>query len=341
MTTPSFVLPAELEATEPAEVRGGGRGDVRLLASWRGSGLLEHHRFADLPNLLRAGDLLVVNTSATLPASLPALAPDGDELRLHLSTPLPGTAWLTEVRRGFGPDATDREGQVLVLPAGGRAHLLARHAPGSRLWLTELLLPGSTVAEYLLRHGEPIRYSYVKHPWPLSSYQNVYAAEPGSAEMASAGRAFTPELITALVTRGIGVAPLLLHTGVSSQESHEPPYPERFAVPLDTARKANATRTAGGRVVAVGTTVVRALETVVDASGEIHPGQGWTELMVTPDAGVRAVDGLITGWHEPEATHLLILEAVAGAELLERCYQEALANGYLWHEFGDVHLVLP
>ncbi len=339
--TPAFVLPPELEATEPAEVRGKGRDDVRLLASWRSNGRIEHHRFTELPDLLNAGDLVVVNTSATLPASLPALAADGTEVRLHLSTPLPGTAWLTEVRRGPKPDPTDRDGEVLMLPAGGQARLLARHAPGSRLWLTELTLPGATVADYLLRHGEPIRYGYVKHPWPLSSYQNVYAREAGSAEMASAGRAFTPELITALVAGGVGVAPLVLHTGVSSQESHEPPYPERFAVPIDTARKVNATHAGGGRVIAIGTTVVRALETVADVARQVHPGHGWTELMVTPDAEVHAVDGLITGWHEPEATHLLMLEAVAGADLLEQCYREALATGYLWHEFGDVHLVLP
>jgi S-adenosylmethionine:tRNA ribosyltransferase-isomerase len=128
---------------------------------------------------------------------------------------------------------------------------------------------------------------------------------------------------------------------VASPEASEPPYPERYRVPAPTARLVNVTRADGGRVVAIGTTVVRALETVADRRGEVHPGEGWTELIVTPERGVRAVDGLLTGWHEPEASHLAMLEAVAGRELLERSYAAGLAEGYLWHEFGDVHLVLP
>ncbi len=349
---PTFVLPHELEATEPAEVRGSGRDDVRLLVAHRGTGALEHHRFPELPELLEAGDLLVVNTSATVPAALAALDPAGVEVQVHLSGALPGSVWLAEVRRlvgpegrgGTAPDPTDRSGETLLLPGGGRAHLLGRFAPGSRLWLTDLELPTCArgdVDRFLGAYGEPIRYGYVTRSWPLDAYQNVYASVPGSSEMASAGRAFTPELITRLIARGVDLAPLVLHTGVSSQESHEPPYPERYDVPLDTARRVNATRAAGGRVIAIGTTVVRALETVADATGQVHPGRGWTELMVTPATGVRAVDGLLSGWHEPEATHLLMLEAVGGAELVGRSYDAALAEGYLWHEFGDLHLLLP
>jgi S-adenosylmethionine:tRNA ribosyltransferase-isomerase len=172
-------------------------------------------------------------------------------------------------------------------------------------------------------------------------YQNVYAIEPGSAEMPSAGRPFTAEVITRLVAKGVGVAPLVLHTGVSSLEAHEPPYPEQFRVSAQTAHAVNDTHRQGGRVIAVGTTVVRALETVVDERGHVHPGEGWTETIITPMSGVRAVDGLLTGWHEPEASHLDMLDAVAGRPLVERSYEAALAEGYLWHEFGDVHLVLP
>jgi S-adenosylmethionine:tRNA ribosyltransferase-isomerase len=111
-------------------------------------------------------------------------------------------------------------------------------------------------------------------------------------------------------------------------------------VPDFTAQRVNATHAMGRRVIAIGTTVVRALESAVDGDGVVHPFDGWTDLVVTPERGVRAIDGLLTGWHEPEASHLLMLEAVAGRELLERSYDASLAEGYLWHEFGDVHLVL-
>ena len=214
------------------------------------------------------------------------------------------------------------------------------YAGGPRLWLARVDGPGPLGAA-LAAHGHPIRYGYVRNDWPLSDYQTVWATEPGSMEMPSAGRPFTPELITRLVAAGVLVAPLTLHTGVSSPERHEAPYPERYEVPEATARVVNAVRGWGGRVVAVGTTVVRALETAVDADGSVNAGAGWTGLVVTPERGVRAVDGLITGWHEPQASHLQLLEAVAGRDLLTRCYDEALAGGYLWHEFGDSHLILP
>jgi S-adenosylmethionine:tRNA ribosyltransferase-isomerase len=194
----------------------------------------------------------------------------------------------------------------------------------------------------LARHGKPIRYGYVDQPWPLTAYQNVYATEPGSAEMPSAGRPFTPEVITRLVAKGVGVTPIILHTGVASLEADEVPYPERVRVPTVTARRVNATRQAGGRVIAVGTTVVRALESSFDPQlGGARPLDGWTELIVCAERGVRMVDGMLTGWHEPRASHLLMLEAVAGRPLLELSYSASLAAGYLWHEFGDMHLILP
>ncbi len=165
--------------------------------------------------------------------------------------------------------------------------------------------------------------------------------EIGSAEMPSAGRAFTPELITRLVAQGVQIVPLLLHTGVASLEAHEPPYEEFYRVPTETARAVNTARAAGRRVVAVGTTVVRALETVTDADGATHPGEGWTRLVVTPARGIHAVNAMLTGLHEPRASHLAMLEALAGRAHLQRTYAEALRERYLWHEFGDLHLILP
>src|SRR5919197_1368489 len=297
---PEDSVPALLELLEgdtTPEERGLARDDVRMLVA-RGDGRLVHARARDLPDFLDPGDLVVINTSATLPAALPARRADGMQLELRLSTPLPGVAaerraegagracearWVVELRRGEDPFSGARTGDALDLPAGARAHLEAPYLSGPRLWAARLELPEPLMA-YLARHGAPIRYRYVPTAHPLADYQTAYAVEPGSAEMPSAGRPLTPAVLTALVAKGVSVAPLILHTGVSSPE----------------------------------------------------PGEGWTALVVTPERGVRAVDGLITGWHEPEASHLDMLHAVAGRRLVERSYAAALQAGYLWHEFGDL-----
>jgi S-adenosylmethionine:tRNA ribosyltransferase-isomerase len=323
--------PVRLEAYEPPEVRGHGRDDVAMLVSARHDLELVDARFRDLPRFLEAGDLLVVNTSATLAASLPA-----NGLELRLSTQVGPDRWLVELRTSAGERFRGgREGLLVPLPGGRSAELLAPHT-GGRLWLARVPID----EEYLRRHGRPIRYGYVPQEWPLEAYQTVFAREPGSAEMPSAGRPFSAELVTELVTSGVVVAPLTLHTGVSSPERGEAPYPERYDVPASTAGLVNAVHEWGGRVIAVGTTVVRALETVAAPDGTVTGRRGWTSLVVTPERGVRAVDGLLTGWHEPESSHLRMLEAIAGPELLRRSYCAAHARGYLWHEFGDLHLIL-
>jgi S-adenosylmethionine:tRNA ribosyltransferase-isomerase len=339
----AFELPGRLEAHEPPEARGLARDEVRMLVASRTDAEISHRGVRDLPAVLAPGDVLAINTSATLPAALTAVCADGSELDLHLSTPDPsGVAhrWIVELRRDRLPFRAGRAGESLVLPAGGRARLLAPYLSGARLWIAELRLPES-LPGFLARHGRPIRYRHAPGAWPLEDYQTVFASEPGSAEMPSAGRPFTAELVTALVARGIAVAPLVLHTGVSSLEQGERPYPERFVVPPATARLVNAARAEGGRVIAVGTTVVRALETVARPDGSVEPGGGWTHLVVCPERGVRAVDGLLTGWHEPTSSHLRLLEAVGGPSIVRRSYAAALAHGYLWHEFGDAHLILP
>ena len=346
-----FVLPAELEATEPVEVRTGRRDAVRLLVS-RGDQPPTHERFTDLPSLLDPGDLLVVNTSRTLPAAVSGVLvagggrePTEREVVVHFSTELPTGLWLVELRTpgvpASRPMTEDVTGARVELDGGGAVDLLARFTGSNRLWISTPQLPvGVTVADHLTAHGRPIRYHYVPQDWPIDAYDTVFATVPGSAEMPSASRPFTTELVTDLVVAGVGVSPVLLHTGVSSAESHEPPFPERFSVPRVTADRVHATRAAGGRVVAVGTTVVRALESAVDDRAIVHPASGWADVVVTPERGVRAVDGLITGWHEPEASHLLMLEAVAGRSALAAAYDAAIAERYLWHEFGDVHLIL-
>jgi S-adenosylmethionine:tRNA ribosyltransferase-isomerase len=333
-------LPVQREAHEPPEARGLARDAVRMLVATPDG--LTHARARDLPHHLRAGDVLVVNTSATLPAALAARREDGVQLRLHLSAPCGGDGrWVVELRDGDARFDGGRAGERLALPGGAHATLLAPYLTAARLWLAQIDTAQRPLLEYLAAHGAPIRYGYVMREWPLADYQTIFATHPGSAEMPSAGRPFTPALVTTLVARGVAVVPLTLHTGVSSQEAGEPPYPERYRVPAATARLVNAARAGGGRAVAVGTTVVRALETVARADGTVQPGSGWTRHVVTPAGGVRAIDGLLTGWHEPAATHLLMLEAVGGRALVADSYRAALQAGYRWHEFGDVHLILP
>jgi S-adenosylmethionine:tRNA ribosyltransferase-isomerase len=333
-------FPLALEAHEPPEVRGEGRDDVALLVARRHDLELVHARFRELPRFLSAGDLLVVNVSATLPAALETRL-GGKPLQLWLSTPTLDGTWVVELRtsdrRPFPrPPLPAR----LDLPGGVDAELVARFAGSDRLAVARVEL-GEPLEDYLRRYGQPVRYGYVPERWPLAAYQTVFAREPGSAEMPSAGRPFTAELVTELVARGILLAPVILHTGLSSPERDEPPSPERFHVPAPTAGLVNAVRSWNGRVIAVGTTVVRALETVAAADGSLSEGQGWTSLAVTPERGLRAIDGLLTGWHESASSHLELLEAAAGAELLERSYRAALEHGYRWHEFGDLHLILP
>ena len=339
-----FTLPPGSDATAPPERRGVPRDGVRLLVAR--PGLVEHLRFHDVPEFLEPGDLVVVNTSATLPAAIDGRRADGRRAPVHVSTVLDDGDWVVEVRRPDenGPELAVTRGEILRLP--GTIHLrLTVPYPDptpvvSRLWRARADTTAS-LREYLSRHGRPIRYGYLRKRFPLADYQTVFATNPGSAEMPSAGRPFTASLVVRLITRGIVVAPVVLHAGVSSPEFHEPPTPERFQVSSTTARLVNHVRAVGGRVVAVGTTTVRALESAATADGTVRSAGGWTDLVLGPDRPVRAVTGLVTGLHAPEASHLLLLEAVAGPRLVDAAYQAAIDSGYLWHEFGDATLFLP
>ncbi|KAB2351021.1 S-adenosylmethionine:tRNA ribosyltransferase-isomerase [Actinomadura rudentiformis] len=359
--TLEFTLPPDLEAHEPPEARGRTRDGVRLLVGRRAGGEVSHHEFSDLPDLLRPGDLLVVNTSATLPAAVRL-----DKIAVHFSTPLPTGAtidaaaasasesaagapaegddrlWLVELRRRTGkasvPYPGGSPGEWIPMPGGATLTLIARRT--ERLWAARL---STDVVPYLRLYGVPIRYGYVRRDWPTAAYQTAFAYDrsTGSAEMPSAARPFTPELVTRLVSRGVLLAPITLHTGVASPEAHEPPYAERYDVPSQTAGLVNHVRASGGNVIAVGTTAVRALETAAGPTGHVHASSGWTEHVITPEGGVRVVDGLLTGLHEPRSSHLMMLTAIAGHDLLKSTYQAALDESYLWHEFGDLNLLLP
>lgn len=349
-----FDLPDESHASEPPEARGLRRDEVRLMVS-RPGGELEHARFRDLADFLKAGDVLLTNTSPTMKASVPATRGDGSLAELHLSTRLPAGLWTVEVRAktpsGAEPLLDAGVGEEITLFEGASATLLspyARTSAGVRLWVASLRLP-SPVADFLDRNGSPIRYGYVGEEWPSDYYQTVFAdaaghgssnRSTGSAEMPSAGRPFTADLVARLVLRGVQVAPLVLHTGVSSLESDEPPYEEYYEVPGHAARAVNRAKRDGGRAVAVGTTAVRSIETVADERGFVGSGRGWTDLVITPERGVRVVDGVITGLHEPRSSHLAMLEAISTRDDLKTAYEEAIRESYLWHEFGDSHLIL-
>jgi S-adenosylmethionine:tRNA ribosyltransferase-isomerase len=349
-----FHLPAELEADAPPESRGLARDQVRLMVTFRSNHRVIHTQFRKISEFFRPGDVLVINTSGTMNAAINVQRLDGTPLELHLSTHLPGDLWVVELRTpheaGNKPFFTAQSNEALNMPGMGRARLLLPYRQDQRraqiadmpvrLWIAALEIPVPLEA-YLEQYGFPIRYKYVRKGWPLSYYQTVYATQKGSAEMPSAGRAFTPELVTRLVAQGVHVVPLVLHTGVASLEEHEPPYEEYYRVPAETARTVNAAHAHGKRVIAVGTTVVRALETVTGEDRYTNPGEGWTNLIVSPERGLHAVDGLLTGLHEPRSSHLAMLATLVGYERLSKAYNEALENGYLWHEFGDLHLILP
>jgi S-adenosylmethionine:tRNA ribosyltransferase-isomerase len=334
-------VPVDRHATEPPELRGRARDEVRLLVAE--SARIRHLWFRQLADVLAPGDLVVVNTSATIHAAIDARRRDGSPVVVHVAGPTEDGRHVVELRRpdGAGPVLDARPGEEITLVTGVRLRLDAPRVPDAgRLWVATVGFD-EPFEEHLAVHGRPIAYGDSRRGLPLSAYQPAVARHPGSAEMASAGRPLTPRVVTDLVARGVAVAPVLLHAGVSSLVVGEVPPAERYEVPAVTSRLVAHTRRHGGRIVAVGTTVTRALETVAAADGRVRPGRGWTDLVLGPDRPARVVDGLVTGWHEPEASHLLLLEAVAGADLVQRAYEAAVAGPYRWHEFGDSCLLLP
>jgi len=348
MSTPAlqaFDLGPDLEAASPPEERGIARDRVRMMVARRSAGSIEHSRFYRIAEHLAAGDAIVVNVSRTLPAAVTAISPRGEELVLHFSSPYPedDRLWVVEPRLPAGPGTAPfrrlAAGDRLGLPGGASIELREPYL-GERLWVARPRLVGS-VESYLARRGGPIRYAYAAGDWGIDAYQTIFGVEPGSAEMPSAARPFTSRTLAALAARRVEVVPIVLHCAVSSLEDGESPLPERFSVSRAAASRVNAVRGSGGRVVAIGTTAVRALESAAGADGQVHAASGWTDVVIGPGRPVSAVDGLLTGWHEPGASHLDMIEAIAGRSLTARSYAAAVAGGYLWHEFGDVHLILP
>ena len=351
MTAPfTFTLPPELSAKEPPERRGIRRDQVRLLVIDRATSHIDHTRFDKIDKYLRPGDLLVFNSSRTLPASLRGCecsAAHGPCMEVRLAERLPGGSWLAlllcEQGDPFGCGL--RAGMQIEFAEGLAATVLERDVNIPRLWKLRFSISGIELVDLIYRLGKPIRYEYVSAPWDLDYYQTVYATEPGSAEMPSAGRAFTWKLLLDLKRRGIDSAYVVLHAGLSSYMDDELDRQnlaseEEYFVSRITARKINQARANGGRIIAVGTTVVRALESAATENGSVTEAHGYTRLKIDHQHRLRSVKGLLTGLHEPEASHLDLLSAFLPAEQIHAAYREAIARRYLWHEFGDLNLIL-
>ncbi|HLU10276.1 MAG TPA: S-adenosylmethionine:tRNA ribosyltransferase-isomerase [Oceanobacillus sp.] len=337
-----FSRPLELQATAPAEVRGISRDQARLMVSDENGH--RHAQFRDLPDFLNPGDLLVVNDSATIPASLPANGAIG-EFIVNLCTDYGSGLWLVEPRWSSAqPGPLPLEPGTIITVGDLNARLVCPFPGLPRLWFVQFA-DAASVRTAMARFGTPIRYGYVETSYPLSAYQTVFSKVPGSAEMPSAAYPFTERLIAALRRKGIQIASLTLHTGVSSLEvevddvEQHPLYPEPFHIPEATANAVNAARAERRQVIAVGTTVVRALESAWDGQ-RVNPMRGFTRAYIHPRRGLHVADSLITGLHDPVTSHLAMLYAIAGQDVIRSAYAEAVQKGYLWHEFGDSHLIL-
>ncbi len=335
---PLPALPAGLRANLPIELRGRRRDGVRLMVIDRTAGTIEHADFARLGSVLRAGDLLVVNRSRIIPAAFRAQREGGELVQLRICVRRNDEWHVLAVQPDPPHDNVDLHTGERLRVDGIETIVHGRRADLPLLWRIDAPRDG---LERVLRIGEPIRYSYVPAPVPASHYQTVFATEPGSAETPSAGRSFSWELLLALQRGGIQLADILLHTGLSSfqdddVDAQHPLFEEWFAIDkcaADAVKRAT-------RVIAVGTTVVRALETAAGDSGQVEPMQGWTHLRLGPGSSLHVVDALLTGFHEPQASHFDLLRAFLDETLLERAYREAIAARYLWHEFGDLCLIL-
>jgi len=337
-----------LAATLPPERRGVGRDGVKLLLTNSLTGAVRHEAFRNLPDHLKPGDLLVLNDSGTLPASVPVRRErTGELIRLHLAPKSRRGTYLAEPRTSDGrhplPDVL-RQGEILSVDAG-RICVGRRYDVRTRLWS---LKPetGLDLGRVMTCSGDPIQYPYVAEDLPLEDYQTVYAGPRGSSEMPSAGRAFTRELLDDLARGGVEVVTVTLHTSLSSHEvegdlKDHVLLPEPYWLPDETARAIRGAMKGGRRVIACGTTVVRALASAEGPDGRPRPGHATARAMVAPGNRPSCLAGLLTGLHTPRSSHLALLEAFISPEHLRSAYRAAIEARYLWHEFGDLQLILP
>lgn len=345
-STIHFDLPEHLACPKPTEERNLSRDEVRLLVT-TGNGQTDHTTFKHFDRYLQQGDVLVVNTSATIAAALPITLPNRRKGVIHLSNQLNAREWLIEIREIIGNRTVrwkgGKSGMLFPLSAAADVALKQRYYKNQQwldLWIAEFST-NQPPKDYLEAHARPIQYEKLDTLYPHSYYQTFFSFHPGSSEMPSAGRGFTADLIERLLKKGVVLAPILLHTGVSSLEENETPYPEYMEISPVSASILNTAKSQNRRIIAVGTTAVRAIESAVNEEGKVLPYQGNTELFIDESYEMKVADALLTGFHEPRASHLNMLQAIAGADHIERAYQAAIAANYYWHQFGDLHLILP
>ncbi|UOR11076.1 S-adenosylmethionine:tRNA ribosyltransferase-isomerase [Halobacillus amylolyticus] len=332
-----FQVPAHLHATAPVEYRQGERDNVRLMVLDPLTGQRKHTNFHDIMNIFQAGDVLVLNQSRTIPSSLHATGTRGDvEVRLarkidehRFEVLLLGTTYEE------GDQIYFQNGFFATVEGNGNEYPLQ---------VVNFKLSGVSLMEFIYEYGSPIYYEYINDPWPLNKYQTVYSSTPGSIEMTSAGRAFTWGMLSSLVKKGVHLCYVTLHTSLSYYGNNKWPtpsnHPELYSIPRETVDTINDAKAEGRKVIAVGTTVVRALESAVIEGHLTQQNSVLTDLYINGNYSLKITDALLTGFHEPEASHLDLLKAFIDEAVLLEAYNEALKQEYLWHEFGDMNLII-
>ncbi|MCG3088337.1 S-adenosylmethionine:tRNA ribosyltransferase-isomerase [Sporosarcina cyprini] len=335
-----FHLPDELNASHPPEKRGLRRDHVRMMVLNRTTGEIQHDRFDHVLDYLQPGDLVILNNSRTIPAVLQGKWSRqqeqlGAQVEVRLARRRNEDSWDALIIAG-----PVQPGDTLHFSVDLSATVI-EHRDNSPLTTIQFSKKGLDLFQDIYSLGEPIRYEYIQEPWQLDSYQTVFGSHPGSVEMPSAGRAFSWELLFSLMQRGVQIEYIQLHTGLSylldddyeqSPEDNE----EEYHISEGTMQKILQAKATGNRVIAVGTTVVRALE----SAALTNTLSGVTNLYINHHYPLQLVDGMITGLHEPKASHLEMLSAFVSEDHLQVAYAEAIKSRYLWHEFGDMNLLI-
>ncbi|PRY58639.1 tRNA preQ1(34) S-adenosylmethionine ribosyltransferase-isomerase QueA [Glycomyces artemisiae] len=341
----NFQLPAHLLARQPIERRGGERHDSKMVVYHKRSETVEFTSFREIPRFLEPGDVVVINDSRTLNASVFANVEDRGRVEVQLRYNPKDNIWGVSSKSRRAP----RIGSKLTFDGTDiTATMLGPDDRGLSLWMLEFDCEFDALVAYLDEHGRPIPSLYVEGSFTNEEYNSVYAERPGSAEMPAAGRHFTEEVLTRLRERGVGIAYITLHTGLSSVEISEEHledhrmHAEWCQIPPETADMVNTAKDEGHRVLVVGTTVMRTLESAAKEDGlPLRAGDRWTDLYIYPGFDFQVADAFVTNFHGPRSSRIALASAFTGADLLLHGYDAAIERGLQFYEFGDTTLTLP